>query len=88
MTFKGKSIPREGARLQSFPDHYVFMGRRTTMSWEKSLSQYQQIGNAVPPLLAKAIATNISQYFEIVDSISEDGGHRRPLQMALLDSPR
>jgi DNA (cytosine-5)-methyltransferase 1 len=79
---------REGARLQSFPDNYIFMGRRTTMSWEKSLSQYQQIGNAVPPLLAKAIATNISQYFETIDSISEDGGHRRSLQMALLDSPR
>jgi DNA (cytosine-5)-methyltransferase 1 len=79
---------REGARLQSFPDNYIFMGRRTTMSWEKSLSQYQQIGNAVPPLLAKAIAVNISQYFETVDSISEDGGHRRSLQMALLDSPR
>jgi DNA (cytosine-5)-methyltransferase 1 len=78
---------REGARLQSFPDHYIFMGRRTTMSWEKSLSQYQQIGNAVPPLLAKAIAANISQYFETIDSISEDGGHRRSLQMALLDSP-
>jgi DNA (cytosine-5)-methyltransferase 1 len=78
---------REGARLQSFPDHYIFMGRRTTMSWEKSLSQYQQIGNAVPPLLAKAIAVNISQYFETIDSISEDGGHRRSLQMALLDSP-
>ena len=79
---------REGARLQSFPDNYIFMGRRTTMSWEKSLSQYQQIGNAVPPLLAKAIAANISQYFESIDSISEDGGHRRSLQMALMDSPR
>ena len=79
---------REGARLQSFPDNYTFMGRRTTMSWEKSLSQYQQIGNAVPPLLAKAIAANINQYFETVDSISEDGGHRRSLQMALLESSR
>ncbi len=78
---------REGARLQSFPDNYIFMGRRTTMSWEKSLSQYQQIGNAVPPLLAKAIAQNLKEYFETIDSISEDGGHRRSLQMALLDSP-
>ena len=50
---------REGARLQSFPDSYIFYGKRTTMSWEKNLSQYQQIGNAVPPLLAKAIADNI-----------------------------
>lgn len=54
---------REGARLQSFPDRYVFKGKRTTMSWEKNLSQYQQIGNAVPPLLAKAIADNMIKYF-------------------------
>ena len=47
---------REGARLQSFPDWYVFLGKRTKMSWEKGLSQYQQIGNAVPPLLAKSVA--------------------------------
>lgn len=53
---------REAARLQSFPDSYVFQGKRTTMSWEKNLSQYQQIGNAVPPLLAKAVADNISNY--------------------------
>ena len=53
---------REGARLQSFPDYYVFLGKRTTMSWEKNLSQYQQIGNAVPPLLAKAIAEKIMLY--------------------------
>ena len=54
---------REGARLQSFPDRYVFCGKRTTMSWEKNLSQYQQIGNAVPPLLARAIGKSISEYF-------------------------
>lgn len=47
---------REGARLQSFPDNFVFKGMRTKMSWEKGLSQYQQIGNAVPPLLAYEIA--------------------------------
>lgn len=47
---------REGARLQSFPDRYVFKGDRTAMSWVDKLSQYNQIGNAVPPLMAKAIA--------------------------------
>lgn len=56
---------REGARLQSFPDTYVFCGKRTTMSWEKNLSQYQQIGNAVPPLLAKGIAESIIKYLKI-----------------------
>jgi len=60
---------REGARIQSFPDTYVFMGKRTTMSWEKHLSQYQQIGNAVPPLLAQAIGTSIQKYFANIDSI-------------------
>ena len=50
---------REGARLQSFPDDFVFEGMRTKMSWEKGLSQYQQIGNAVPVLLAKAIAESV-----------------------------
>ena len=55
---------REGARIQSFPDNYIFFGKRTTMSWEKNLSQYQQIGNAVPPLLAKAIAERLLLYLQ------------------------
>ena len=55
---------REGARIQSFPDTYIFCGKRTTMSWEKNISQYQQIENAVPPLLAKAIAENMIQYLD------------------------
>lgn len=56
---------REGARLQSFPDRFIFHGPRTLMSRtlllregrtdEIGLSQYNQIGNAVPPLLATAI---------------------------------
>ena len=50
---------REGARLQSFPDSFIFEGMRTKMSWEKGLSQYQQIGNAVPVLLAYEIAKNL-----------------------------
>lgn len=52
---------REGARLQSFPDDFIFEGMRTKMSWEKGLSQYQQIGNAVPVLMAKAIGECICQ---------------------------
>lgn len=55
---------REGARIQSFPDTFVFEGMRTKMSWEKGLSQYQQIGNAVPPLLAYAIGAKIKELLE------------------------
>ncbi|AKL98477.1 DNA cytosine methyltransferase [Endomicrobium proavitum] len=52
---------REGARLQSFPDTFIFEGMRTKMSWEHGLSQYQQIGNAVPPLLAYEIGVKLKE---------------------------
>lgn len=43
--------PREAARIQSFPDDFIFYGSKVYIR--------SQIGNAVPPLLAKAIADNI-----------------------------
>lgn len=48
--------PRECARLQSFPDNFIF-------TWTKS-KMLVQIWNAVPPLMAKSIAENIKKFFE------------------------
>ena len=50
---------REAARLQSFPDDYVFRGKRVNMSWDKDLSQYQQIGNAVAPKVAYVLGRSL-----------------------------
>ncbi|MEQ0274332.1 DNA cytosine methyltransferase [Klebsiella sp. CN_Kp100] len=47
---------REAARLQTFPDSFIFCGVKD--------SQYQQIGNAVPPMLAKALARHLCGYLD------------------------
>ncbi len=46
--------PREAARVQSYPDDYFFHGAYT--------KTYMQVGNSVPPLLGRAIATILRQY--------------------------
>lgn len=52
---------REMARLQSFDDNFVFQGKRTTGGKRRKyeIPQYSQVGNALPPLLAHAIAKEI-----------------------------
>jgi DNA (cytosine-5)-methyltransferase 1 len=63
---------REAARIQSFPDSFIFSGKKTTLSKsllakkgivsELHLDQFNQVGNAVPPILAKLFAETIYEY--------------------------
>lgn len=53
--------PREAARLQGFPDSYRFMGNRGDVR--------SQIGNAVPPPLAKAIGEAVTTCLEVADGV-------------------
>lgn len=54
---------REMARCQSFDDSFEFLGKRTTGGLRRrfEIPQYTQVGNAVPPLLAKAVVSEIKK---------------------------
>ena len=58
--YKFNRVPtaRESARLQSFPDRFIFLGNKG--------SQLRQIGNAVPPLMSKAISNQLKKYLDNV----------------------
>ena len=56
---------REGARLQSFPDDFVFEGAKKQVA--------RQIGNAVPPLLAQALGR------AVIDAYRRSLGRRPPI---------
>ena len=63
---------REAARIQTFPDSFVFKGKKTTLSKkllakkgifeELHLDQFNQVGNAVPPLMAEHLAQICSEF--------------------------
>ncbi|MDY3915488.1 MAG: DNA cytosine methyltransferase [Selenomonadaceae bacterium] len=57
---------REMARLQSFDDSFVFAGKRTTGGDRRKVEtpQYTQVGNAVPPLMARAIGMEILKHIK------------------------
>lgn len=54
---------REAARLQTFPDSFVFCGTKD--------KQYQQVGNAVPPIMAKAIAKQLAKQLMKIEESTE-----------------
>ena len=57
---------REMARLQSFDDSFVFQGKRQTggNNRQKEIPQYTLVGNAVPPLMARAIANEVLKHIK------------------------
>ena len=57
---------RECARLQTFPDHFHFYGKRTSGGKRRKVDcpQYTQVGNAVPPRLAQAVAEHLNSILQ------------------------
>lgn len=68
--------PREAARIQSFPDTFVFPAERT--------NSYAQIGNAVPPLVGKAMGLAINEFL----TAAEDGDRISPSMSVKLPTTR
>lgn len=67
---------REVARIQSFPDSFVFCGKATTggLARRVEVPQYTQVANAVPPVLAKAIGGRLRELLEV--KVTADEAHQ------------
>lgn len=61
--------PREAARLQSFPDWYKFQGPYVKFHSDPEQDQYEQIGDAIPPLLAYALGTEVVNTLKYIHKI-------------------
>ena len=64
---------RELARFQSFPDNFIFRSKVTTGGPKRKteVPQYTQVGNAVPPKLAKAIGFRISSVLQSASKLDQ-----------------
>ena len=71
---------REMARIQSFPDSFVFHGKETTGADRRrfEVPQYTQVGNAVPPMMARAVGMHLSGLIEFLSSQHSRPGVREP----------
>jgi DNA (cytosine-5)-methyltransferase 1 len=73
------------ARIQSFPDYWVFTGGKT---WA-----YRQVGNAFPPQVAKCVGDSIAAALSRRRAAANganrsNGSNGRPVELRLLDAPR
>jgi DNA (cytosine-5)-methyltransferase 1 len=71
-----KITVRMAARIQSFPDSWIFPGKKTV--------SYRQIGNAFPPLVAKAVGQCIIRAFKRQQA-DQKAGHAEPVQLRFLE---
>lgn len=67
--FDRQPTPREVARLQAFPDWYYFSGPYVKFHSDPEQDKYEQIGDAIPVLMAKALAKKMREALSTLDEI-------------------